>query len=69
MIHEWIIGTLTPAAICCLALGHPIGNLFGLLASPSWLLTTWQSGHYGKFLTGALCALFYLTGCIKWLAE
>ena len=69
MIHEWIIGILTPAAICCLALGYPIGNVFGLLAAPSWLITTWQSGHYGKFAPSVLCALFYLAGLAKWIAE
>ena len=69
MIHEWVIGILTPAAICCLALGHPAGNVFGLLASPSWLITTWRAPEreWGKFAVGVLCALFYLTGLVRWL--
>jgi len=67
MIHEWIIGVLTPVAILCLAFGHPIGNLFGVLISPSWLITTWKSGHYGKFVPSVLCALFYLAGLARWL--
>ena len=69
MFHELIIGVFTVAAVGCLAFGLPIGNVFGLMASPSWLITTWASGQYGKFAPSVLCAAFYAAGLIKWIAE
>ncbi len=59
---EVLIGVLTVAAVCLLALGHRVGNVFGLLASPLWLWTTASAGDWGKFAASVVCLACYGAG-------
>jgi len=65
--HETCKFVCVSAAIGLLALGYPVGNAVGLLATPSWLITSYRVRHWGAFWVSVVCGACYAVGLVRWL--